>query len=406
MSDVLRSWRYSAENASGDVISGQLDAKDDASVVAQLRSRKLIPISIEPQRRARLSWFSIGGKKSSLSLVDLVAVLKRMSELLNAGLPLPRVLSLCLRHAQNSNEIKLFNHLDQEIRAGRSLSDALSTSETKTPPLVSAIIRAGENLGALPRQLEKLCTHYSERLRLRREIINQLVYPAALGVLIVLTLVFLSFFVLPQFEVIFADAGAPPPWETRAALAGGAFVRNYILYAPGAALAVIFLWRALKERLSPIIDKTALEAPLIGPIRRDAEIGRYTRTLSTLLGGGMSLSDAMPLAAETVESAQLKSALLKIEDAVRAGGALSGSIAKFANPSPEITSFIEVGEESGELAAMAGEAARFAEERTQRAIKKTMALLGPVLTAIMGLLTAGVIAAVMSGVLSLNDAVL
>jgi type II secretory pathway component PulF len=399
------SWNYSAETPAGEIVSGRLEAPDERSALSVLQSRRLTPLTLEPARSAPRSGASSFANGNSLSLSDLAAIARRMSDLLGAGLPLLKTLELAGDQAANKRQRFFFAHLGAEIRAGRTLSAALANGDIRAPSFMQALARTGESIGALPAQFSVLADHYERTLKTRREITAQLVYPAALTVLILLTLIFLSFFVLPQFETIFQNASAAPPPETRLALAGGAFIRANLVYAPVAALLAAVGWRFARARYRSQIERMLLAAPFIGRLRRDHELGRYCRSLATMLSGGMALADAMPLAADAVQLDSIKAELAQTEAAVRAGDRLSAALKHFAAPPKEITSFLDVGDETGTLAGMAGQAARFAEERSSASVKRFMALLSPVLTSIMGLVTAGVIAAVMSGVLSLNDAV-
>jgi type II secretory pathway component PulF len=300
---------------------------------------------------------------------------------------------------------KFFAHLGDEARSGRPISSALSNGDIAAPAFCRALVRTGESIGALAGQFTALAAHYEGALKMRREIVAQLVYPAALMALILLTMVFLSFVVLPQFALIFENAGAPPPIETRLALGAGAFIRSYIFYAPIVLLALAAGWRYFRKRCQPQLEKLLLATPVVGPLRRSYEIGRYCRALSTMLKGGMALAEAMPLARQTVQMGAIREELDRMEASVRTGSKVADALRANAAPAKEIVSFLEVGDETGALGEMAAQAAHFAEERVNSAIKRFMALLSPALTAIMGLATAGVIAAVMSGVLSLNDAV-
>jgi len=405
VSDIATDWKYSAEDRSGGVVTGMVQAEDKRSAIATLRDRQLAPISLRRTQNTKALQLLGGNHDGALSLRELSFITKRLADLLGAGLPLLKAIEVAHAQASSERQTKFFDHLAREVRAGRPLSGALINGGLMAPRLMVALIRASESLGDLPDQFSKLAEHYESALSLRRDITAQLVYPLALVVLIVLTLIFLSFLVLPQFELIFENSGAVPPPETRIALGLGAFIRANIFLAPFAALLVMLAWRFARARYHTEFENFLLGFPYIGRMRRDSELGRYCRALSTLLAGGTALSDAMPLASETVRHASIRDELSKTENAVRTGDKLSTALARLAAPSKEMTSFLEVGDETGQLGPMAAQAAKFAEERTRTAIKQFMSLLGPVLTAIMGLLTAGVIAAVMSGVLSLNDAI-
>lgn len=397
-------WKYAAETASGDVVSGVLIAVDESEVAKSLRSKRLTPLTIDVAKPTLFSRISFRNA-NTLSLPELATTTRRISDLLTAGLPLEKALELAKQQSGTEKQRAFFAHLQKEVQSGRALSIGLANSDIKAPPFVSALTRTGESIGALDAQFAVLADHYERALKTRQEVTAQLVYPAALMVLILLTMVFLSFFVLPQFETVFANADAIPPPETRMALAAGGFIRSNLAFAPLVILLILAAWRFAAARYNSQLEKAHLATPIIGRLRRDHEMGRYYRSLATMLNGGMALADAMPLATETVQLQAIRSDLARVENDVRGGDRLSAAITRNVRAQREATSFLEVGDETGTLAAMTTQAANFAEARVKAALKKFTALLSPVLTAIMGLVTAGVIAAVMSGVLSLNDAV-
>ncbi|HXI86117.1 MAG TPA: type II secretion system F family protein, partial [Parvularculaceae bacterium] len=161
----------------------------------------------------------------------------------------------------------------------------------------------------------------------------------------------------------------------------------------------------LARRYAGHVERLRLSAPFVGHLILLDDLGRYFRTLSTLLDGGTPLARAMPLARQTLSHLSLQNEFEAVEGAVRTGEPLGAALVKKSRVPRELLSFIEIGEETGELGRMAGEAASIAETKVRTTVRNAMVLLAPVLTAVMGLLTAGVIAAVMSGVLSLNEAI-
>lgn len=405
MSASERSWRYSAEDAGGTLVTGTLAAATMKEAAEVLRMRRLEPLSVKPVSKI---WLlpprrTSGGER--LTLKDLARITRRMSDLLNAGLPLAHALRLGGEQSTVKREKTFLTALLTQVNAGRSLSQAIAESGYAAPRLFTALVSAGENLGALDLQFERLANHYEESMKLRREIVAQLVYPAALVVLIFATLLFLSFYILPQFETIFATTDAAPPPETQFVISAGAFIRHYWALGPALIAAALLAYPFLMRRYAGAIERFVLATPLVGGLLLLDDMARFVRTLSTLLDGGMPIVRAMPLARETLNYAALRTSFESAERDVRTGERLAPALARRTRMPRELLGFIEIGEETGELAAMAAQAASVAETKVRSTVRNIMVLAAPALTAAMGLLTAGVIAAVMSGVLSLNDAI-
>ncbi len=400
-----RQWRYSAEDNQGSVVKGALGAVDLNKAIARLKEQGLAPINIEEERQTSVRLFSPRRTGGAISHNDLTLFCARMADLLNAGVTASRALALIADQARRKGLKQFAARLHNQIRKGEALSAALTSDPAAPPRIMIALVASGEALGDLGGQFARLASSFETRATLRKEIVSQLIYPAALFVLIVLTMVFLSFFVLPQFESVFLSASASPPAETRFVLAAGAFIRAYWHIAAFGLAALILLTRFFIDRNRRGWERLVLSAPILGAMVRKMETARYCRSLGELLSGGMPLARAMPIAHAALSNSHIRDGVSTIEADIRNGTPLS----KAAKATPafqrDAMSFFELGEETGDLGKMIEKSADYLDGQITTSLKRFAALSGPIMTAIMGLMTAGVIAAVMAGVLSLNDAV-
>lgn len=399
MTEIAPQWRYSAENSRGETVEGLVEAADLETARGRLGVLGLSPITVAPAP-GRMKVTS-----ARLSTAARARICGRLSDLLGAGVAIAPALRLAAEQSEDATERRFLSALFEKVRSGRSLSEAVALSGVETPRLFVVLIETGEALGSLDRQMERLARHFDETLKLRREIFSQLLYPAALTVLIFATLLFLSFVVLPEFQTIFANASSRPPPETRFVLGAGSTVRAYWYLFPAGAAAVYFSIRFLARRSPEALEQLRLRAPVAGRLLRLGEFGLFFRALSTLMLGGAPISRAMPLAQQSISLVALRNELTAVESALRVGERLAPALRRHSSCPCSLISFIEIGEESGELGRMAAAAAERAEADVRTAVRRAMMLLAPILTALMGVLTAGVIGAVMSGVLSLNDAI-
>lgn len=400
-----RQWRYVAENSSGDVVRGALAAADFDNAVAQLKEQGFAPIDLEEESPASGRLFSTRKRAAALSENDLTRFCTRMADLLNAGVAASKALSLIAEQGGRASLKGFAARLQSRIRKGEALSDALANDPAQPPRIMVALAASGEALGDLGGQFARLAAAFETRAALRKEIVGQLIYPAALFILIVLTLIFLSFLVLPQFESVFMTSGAAPPAETQFVLAAGAAIRAHWLTAALGLVAAIAGAQAFARRYQSRAEAFLLAAPVVGALARKLETARYCRSLGELLCGGMPLARAMPIARAAISNGRIRRSAGEIEKEVRNGAPLSRAAREAGGFHGEVVSFFELGEETGDLGVMTAKAADYLEQQITTGLKRFAALSGPVMTAIMGLLTAGVIAAVMAGVLSLNDTV-
>ena len=209
---------------------------------------------------------------------------------------------------------------------------------------------------------------------------------------------------LPQFESVFAAAGANPPPETQFVIAAAAFIRQYWLVGFVIVFLFALAFRFMQSQRKQTFDKAALNTPIFGRMLQRMETARYCRSLGEMLSGGLSLSRAMPIARAAINNTVIRNDVAAMENHVKNGVAFSIAAAP-THLSKEIDAFLKLGEETGAFGQMISKGAAYMEQRTATDLKRFAALSGPLMTAIMGLLTAGVIASVMPGVMSLNETI-
>lgn len=402
-------WKYRAQAPGGAIAEGVLRAPNRDVALSTLHAQRLAPLSLH-LAGAKNSYTSLlrGSNpppKARLSLKNLAAFCDHFADLIVAGLPVVTAFDLLHRQVENAQLRSFYQFCLQKLRGGSSLTSALRTSHIAVPKLMIALTDVGENLGTLEAQYQRLSEHYNSALRLRKDIVGKLIYPAALGLLVFATLLFLSFFILPQFETIFSNSDAPPPPETQFILTAGAIVRNYAMLFPILMLFFVLVLRVLVKRNAAIIEIILLRFPIIGRFLLMRESGAYCRSLSALLAGGMPLARAMPLARGAVSLSTISDRLEQVEISVNAGAMLADSLQSYNAMDERSQIMIALGEEAGELAVMCNKAANQADQFAAVTLSRFANLLSPLMTLLMGLITAGVIAAVMSGVLSLNEVV-
>ncbi len=398
-------WQYKAETSAGLIVQGQLLAASRQDVLAFLSSEGLIPLTLKKQSARAPGDIVLFGDQNKLSSTDFAEITRGLSDLISAGVPLADALTLLERRHKKQARKKFLNRQLRQIRSGKTLSQSLATECFAVPKLMTALIAAGEASSTLDQQLASIADTLEQQVKFKREMIGQLIYPCALLCLVILTIVFLSFFVLPQFETIFLNADTTPPLETKIVLNLGAWIRQYGFLAPALFGSLFLIGLFLRQRYHYALSRWALSVPFAGKMLLKQEAGNYARSLGALLSGGTALSDALPIASKAISSPFLKDQFDQASKQIRAGSPLAKSLQDYELTPNEVISLAEIGETTGELGPMLTKAADLCEHDIKSFLSKLMTLSGPLLTALMGLVTAAVIASVMSGVLSLNDAI-
>jgi general secretion pathway protein F len=408
LQNKMVNFQYKAMTPDGSVVRGQVEATDRQTAVARLQAQGHLLLSLEiappiTGLRALLSREVGGHRRRGPRLVaELVG---RVALLLEAGVALEGALALL---AGSEGTIGIRDRaaaLLRRLRAGAGLGEAMAAEKNAYPPVVIAMVRAGETSGTLAPTLGRLAEHLARAEAVRQSIRSAMIYPAVLLVTALGAVLLVLLVVLPQLEPVFLEAGDRLPLLTQLAFVASRIMRGWwwILLAL-LMFAILGAWRLLKEpTVRARLDMLALRAPVLGMTIRRAEAGRFARVLGTLLSGGVILPIALQLALPALGNQLIADRVGKVIAAVREGGGLARPLAH-VDAFPDLAvQMIRIGEATGKLDAMLLRLADLLEADVQRTINRALSLLVPSLTICLGGLVAGIIASVMLAVLGIND---
>jgi type IV pilus assembly protein PilC len=323
--------------------------------------------------------------------------------LIHAGLPIIQSLELLIKRQRNVFFRSILQNVRDRVRGGELLSDAFE-AQAVFPKVYTTTILAGEKSGNLEEVMGRYISFQRLAVSFRKKLISSLVYPALLvGVLIVM-MVFLITFVVPQFANLYHTLGAELPPMTAIMLAIGVNAKQYSLYALAVlAVAVFFLWRWMKSPAGSIqMDRITLSIPMLGDIWLKYQVAVFSRMLSTLLSGGLSLVPSLETSEESMQSRLMSQGINTTTRGVREGQGLARSMEE-TKVFPEMSvEMIEVGESTGALPAMLNSIAEFYEEDVQNALATAMSLIEPVILIVMGVVVAFVLISLYLPIFSLG----
>jgi general secretion pathway protein F len=401
----MTAYRYRAIALGGSVVTGTLDAADEASVLNHLRALGHYPVSASVAGKNRFAaLLSMFTSARRVSYRRLSLATQELSTLIAAGLDLDRALAVLERLGDLGPLQKSFAGVRARVHEGASFADALSDEHTFPAFFVSAI-RAGELGGSLERTLQRLSEYLASAVAVRESVASALVYPIILIITAGLSVVFILMFVLPEFVPLFREAGRTLPWPTRVIVAIGDFLRSFWwLVALTAAATTVSLQQLFqKPYYAALRDRTLLRLPVLGPLLTAIDVERFSRTLGTLLANGVPLPSALPLAREVVSNKIMAAAVSDSAQGLREGDALADRLGR-AGVFPAVTlDLIRVGEETGKLDEMLLKQADLDEQRIRHSVNRLLAILVPALTMLLGAVVAGLIASLLTAILSVND---
>jgi general secretion pathway protein F len=404
----MTSFRWSAINSGGEVVRGVMEAPDRGTVVERLQRQGQIVLRADPAtaRRslAELLHFEIGGK-SGIDKTALAEATRELAIMLAAGQDLDRALRFVVDNTKSARARAILGAVRDRVRGGSSLAAALAGEPKSFSRLYVGLVRAGEAGGTLAVTLDRLAGLLERERSLSANMRAAMVYPVLLILAAVGSIVFLLEYVLPQFAPVFQQAGAELPAATRALMALGAGVGAFgpwlLLALAAAALAAHRLLAQPAYRLP--FDRLMLHLPVVGALLRETVAARLTRTLGSLLENGVPLIRALGIAKDALgnlaAAAAVEAAALKAKD----GAGLTRPLAAAGLFPARTIHLLQLGEEAAQLAAMSLKAAEIHDEQARLMTQRLVALSVPMITIAMGLAVAGIVSALLTAMLSLND---
>jgi general secretion pathway protein F len=400
----MASFRYRAVTTAGTITSGTVDAVSEDDAVAQVRSLGHLPVTTSP---AGVTWWRVllPSAPAQRYPADAIGfVTRQLAALLGARLPLDRALAILAELGEARRLRKALTGVLAAVRDGASLADAFNSTGAFSKPYVT-MIRAGEHGGNLETTLKRLAAYLAAAAAMRQTIVSAMIYPAILLCTGVLSIIFILVFVLPQFGPLFEQSGKPPPPAMRIALEAGSFLASYwwLIAVLVAAAALVLRRVSALPAYRSWRDRNLLRLPLIGDLVIKSEVERFSRTLSTLLLNGVGLPQALSLTSETLGNSVVAKAVSETAARLKEGEPLAAHLRQTGVFPQLALDMLRVGEETGSLEEMLLQQAELYEREVRHSVDRLLALLVPVMTVLMGLAVAGLIASILVAILSVND---
>ena len=315
---------------------------------------------------------------------------QELASLLKAGLPLLQTLDLMLERMHNPHFRSVLLEVRDRVKSGVDLSEAFAEHGDLFPRLYPASLKAGERSGELELIIRRFIRYMRLVLDARRRVISALIYPAVLVCLSIAMIAVMSIYVVPKFMGFFSELDAELPLITQIVLAISRFANSnwvVILLGAGAGVVALRTWgRTDAGRLS--LDRLKLRVPLIGPILQRFAQSEFSRSLATLLSGGIPLVPAFEIAVSSVSNAYVRSKLEPTIQLVREGKPFYTAIEKSEVFTDMAIDMVKVGEATGALDDMLNSVSEFLDEQVETRMQRLLSLVEPMMLVFMGIIIA------------------
>ena len=345
----MSQFAYKAIDTNGQEVSATLEAANRKGAMDRLSELKLCPVTLTAQEAEQRRGLFAGTR---VSKSEVEAFTRELANLLEAGVPLSRALSILGREASREGAKKQWQAIGEYVSEGMALADSLGQFPKSFPAVTVAMVRAGETGGFLDLVLGQIADFRTREQDLLGKVRSALIYPIILTVLATGILIFLLTYFIPRFSIMFQEFGGTLPALTQSIVSLSDFLLKYWLVA---VLAVIGIIVAIQRFITTadgrlMMERLLLRTPLLGTAVGRFALVRFCRMLGTLVQSGVPLVTGLNTAKEAIGNQVLADAVAVAIENVQRGSSLARSLAECPELfPPSVIEMISVSEESGRL---------------------------------------------------------
>ncbi|HEX8475123.1 MAG TPA: type II secretion system F family protein [Pyrinomonadaceae bacterium] len=373
----------------GEVVTRTVEAVGVGEARARLESEGFRVFSVTPPKTRGVASLTRGGKAGTSARIkpgDFLLFNQQLAALLRAGIPILQAVAMLGRRSTSGRLRSVLADIEDKIRGGMALSAAFAAQGPIFPRIYTASILAGERSGALDDVLSRYVTYMRRAVDIRRKIRGALAYPIFLLLASFGMVAFLTIYVVPRMASLFEGFRSGLPTITVVVVGLSGFVAGNIFWLGpviiGAVTAFVFWSRTPGGKLA--IDRFLLRVPIVNKLLTQLAIAQVTRSLSTLLAGGITLVESWEIAAEAITNKELRARSSAILPMIREGRSFTESL-ETARWIPELAiDMIGVGERSGSLREMLEEVAQFYDAESEVRLEQLTTVLEPAILLVMG----------------------
>lgn len=390
----MEKFKYRVMNSEGEKIEGSYEADSKDEVLNFISSNGYYPLMIEEVVQSSNIEINFNRK---VKLKDLSVFCRQFYTMLNAGVPILTCLDILSNQIENKKLMEATKEVNEDVAKGEVLSDAMRKHKEVFPDLLVALIASGEASGSLEAIMLRMSTYYEKENKISNKVKSALIYPIILGLVSISAVGFILVYVMPTFIDIFKQSGTTLPWSTQFILGLSQGIQNNWLMLIVLIFMLGFLFNIYRKSDQGILvfSRLKLKLPILKKLNQMIIVSRFTRTLSTLIASGLTLTDGLTIVSEVTGNKVAENILIKIRDSVMRGESLHASMIEGGIFPPMLYSMIKIGEDTGSLDDILNKTADFYDDELEAIIQTSVAMLEPLLIVIMGVIIGFMVMSVM-----------
>jgi type IV pilus assembly protein PilC len=392
----------------GEIIEGVYVADSEARLRREFEEKGLYVLAIQQAGRRALAGVHLPAlpQRRKVASREFLVFNQELATLLKAGMPLVQSLDILRRRVTNPTFKAVLDDVYERVRSGSALSEAFDAHGGLFPGVYTASLLAGEKSGNLEQVLRRYVSYVKIVSGVKRKTISALVYPAILVVLSLCVVTIIVVKVVPEFGAFYNQFGKELPLSTRMIVAVSEFVTTYYYLIVSAVVlaALSFYGWAKQPGQRRRLDRLILRLPMVGPIAQKFSTAQGSRTLATLIGGGIPLVNALEVTSRSLGNQFMAGELLSAAQQVREGRSLAAAM-QDSGVYPDVAiKMVEVGESTGALQEMLNSLSDFYDEEIDTNLGRFITIVEPALLVIMGIVIAGLLLSLYMPLFNLSSA--
>ena len=396
----MPTYAWKGKNRYGDVVAGERIAASTDELARLLQKDQITITSIAPVKKGLKLPFL---KREKVRLKELAVYSRQLSVLIDAELPLIQSMSILEEQQKNKYFRTVIRTIKADVEAGSTLNQAKRKHPKVFDDLYCNLVASGEQSGSLDVMLRRLAEYIERSVRLRAQVRQAMIYPTAILIFAVVVSIFLLWKVIPVFASIFIDLGAELPLLTAVIVKLSNFVQKNILFVFLALIGLFLAFRYYRNTTQGrwTTDRMTLKIPLFGALLYKVAMTRVTRTLSTLISGGVPMLEALKITSTTAGNVIIEKEIVDARKLVSEGKTMNEAFRESGRFPLMMLQMINVGEATGTLDEMLSKLANFYDEEVETSVAALMSIMEPVMLIFVGGLVGSLVVAMYLPIFSL-----
>ena len=400
----MATYGYKAITKAGKEVKGSLEADNKDLAMAELRRQELTVINLGEQSFLTKDIdIQIGGWPKAR---DLSVMCRQFVSMTKAGVSILESLKMLCEQTENKRLQDALKEVRISVEKGETLADSLAEHPKVFPGIMVNMVAAAEASGSLEIALERVATQLKRSHKTQAMVKKAMIYPIAVAIVAVIVTIVMLVMVIPNYETMFKDLGTELPWITQFYVNLSHGIVNYWFIIIPIIIALVFVIRAFAKTDAGkhFFGKIALKAPLFGKLTTKSASSMMARTMSTLLGAGVPLIEAVDIVSGVMSNIYFKEAMEDAKEEITIGMPLSRPLQESGLFPPMVYQMIRIGEESGNTEEMLDKLADYYDEEVEMSVQSLMAAMEPMIIIVLAVVVGGLIAACMMPMMSMYTA--